>query len=102
MASRDAEARPTHYIRRQTVTSAERFITAELKQFEDKVLGARDKFLARERQLYEEVLTQLIDRLGPLQGTAAALAEADALAALAERAARRRRRARADLPRAAA
>ena len=88
VARRDAERVPKDYLRRQTVKSAERFITAELKSFEDKVLGARDKSLARERQLYEEVLTQLIDRLGPLQGTAAALAEADALAALAERAAR--------------
>jgi DNA mismatch repair protein MutS len=87
VARRDAERVPKDYVRRQTVKSAERFITAELKSFEDQVLGARDKSLARERQLYEEVLTQLIDRLGPLQGTAAALAEADALAALAERAA---------------
>ena len=87
VARRDAERVPKDYVRRQTVKSAERFITAELKSFEDKVLGARDKSLARERQLYEEVLTQLIDRLGPLQATAAALAELDALAALAERAA---------------
>jgi DNA mismatch repair protein MutS len=81
-----AERVPADYIRRQTVKSAERFITAELKSFEDKVLGARDKALARERELYEEVLTQLIDRLAPLQATAAAVAAIDALAALAERA----------------
>src|SRR4029077_11674993 len=87
VARRDAERVPKDYVRRQTVKSAERFITAELKSFEDKVLGARDKSLARERQLYEEVLTQLIEGLGPLQGTAAALAEAEPLAALAERAA---------------
>ena len=67
--------------------NAERFITPELKSFEDKVLGAREKSLARERELYEEVLTQLIDRLGALQATAAALATLDCLAALAERAA---------------
>jgi DNA mismatch repair protein MutS len=78
---------PKDYIRRQTVKNAERFITAELKSFEDKVLGARDKALARERQLYEEILTQLIDRLAPLQATASALASLDCLAALAERAA---------------
>jgi DNA mismatch repair protein MutS len=78
---------PKDYIRRQTVRSAERFITAELKSFEDRVLGARDKALARERELYEAVLTRLIDALGPLQRTAAALAELDTLAALAERAA---------------
>ena len=87
VSRRDAERVPKDYIRRQTVKSAERFITAELKSFEDKVLGAREKSLAREKQLYEAVLDQLIGELGPLQGTAAALAELDALAALAERAA---------------
>jgi len=87
VSRRDAERVPRDYIRRQTVRSAERFITAELKSFEDRVLGARDQALARERELYEEVLTQLIDRLAPLQRTATALAELDALAALAERAA---------------
>src|SRR4029077_15685706 len=79
IARRDAERVPSDYVRRQTVKSAERFITEELKSFADKVLGARDKALAREKQLYEEVLTQLIDTLGPLQTTAAALAEVDAL-----------------------
>jgi len=86
IARRDAERVPKDYIRRQTVKSAERFITAELKSFEDKVLGARERALARERELYDALLTQLIDALGPLQGTAAALAETDALASLAERA----------------
>jgi DNA mismatch repair protein MutS len=86
IARRDAERVPKDYIRRQTVKSAERFITSELKSFEDRVLGAREKALARERELYESVLTQLIDALGPLQATAGALAETDALAALAERA----------------
>jgi DNA mismatch repair protein MutS len=57
-----------------------------LKAFEDKVLSARERALARERQIYEEILTQLIDRLGPMQVTATALAELDAIAALAERA----------------
>ena len=82
-----ADRVPKDYIRRQTVKNAERFITPELKSFEDKVLGAREKSLARERELYEEVLTQLIDRLASLQATAAALATLDCLAALAERAA---------------
>jgi DNA mismatch repair protein MutS len=84
---RDAERVPKDYVRRQTVKSAERFITAELKSFEERVLGARERSLARERQLYEEVLTRLIDTLGPLQASAAALAQLDALGALAERAA---------------
>jgi DNA mismatch repair protein MutS len=79
---------PKDYIRRQTVKSAERFITAELKGFEDRVLSAHaSQALARERELYEAVLTQLIERLGAAAGqTAGALAETDALAALAERA----------------
>jgi DNA mismatch repair protein MutS len=83
---KDAERVPKEYLRRQTVKSAERFITPELKSFEDKVLSARDRALTREKELYEELLTQLIDRLGPMQRTAAALSELDALACLAERA----------------
>ncbi len=86
ISRKDAERVPKDYVRRQTVKSAERFITTELKSFEDRVLGARERSLARERELYEQVLTQLIDRLGPLQATAAALSELDALGALAERA----------------
>jgi DNA mismatch repair protein MutS len=78
---------PKDYIRRQTVKNAERFITPELKSFEDKVLGAREKSLAREREIYDAVLTQLTDRLAALQNTAAALASLDTLSALAERAA---------------
>ncbi len=78
---------PKDYIRRQTVKNAERFITPELKSFEDKVLGAREKALAKERELYDVVLTQLIDRLAALQSTASALATLDTLCALAERAA---------------
>ncbi len=83
---KDAERVPKDYLRRQTVKSAERFITPELKSFEDKVLSARDRALAREKELYDELLTQLIDRLGPLQKTASALAELDSLACLADRA----------------
>jgi DNA mismatch repair protein MutS len=83
---KDAERVPKDYIRRQTVKSAERFITAELKGFEDKVLSARDRALAREKEIYEQVLTQLTDRLGPMQATGTSLAMLDALAALAERA----------------
>jgi DNA mismatch repair protein MutS len=82
-----AERVPADYLRRQTVKSAERFITPELKGFEDKVLGARERSLAREKQLYESLLTQLIEELGSLQASAAAVAQLDALAALAERAA---------------
>src|SRR5690606_15334876 len=66
-----AEKVPVDYVRRQTVKSAERFITPELKKFEDEVLGARDKALARERELYEGVLDQLIAALPALQESAA-------------------------------
>jgi DNA mismatch repair protein MutS len=83
---KDAERVPKDYIRRQTVKSAERFITEELKGFEEKVLSARDRSLAREKDLYETILTQLIDRLGPMQASAMALSELDAVASLAERA----------------
>src|SRR4029077_19728583 len=76
---KDAERAPKDYQRRQTVKSAERIITPELKSCEDKVLSARDRALAREKEIYDAVLTQLIDRLGPLQKTASALAELDSL-----------------------
>ena len=82
-----ADQVPAEYLRRQTVKSAERFITPELKGFEDRVLGARERALAREKHLYEELLTRLIGSLGPLQSTAMALAEIDALVCLSERAA---------------
>ena len=81
-----AEKVPTDYHRRQTVKNADRYITPELKEFEDKVLGARDRALAREKLLYDDLLDRLIARLAELQTTAAALAELDVLANLAERA----------------
>jgi len=81
-----AERVPADYLRRQTVKSAERFVTPELKSFEDKVLSARERSLARERQLYEDLLSALITELGALQATAAALSTLDVLSNLAERA----------------
>ncbi|HEY5791639.1 MAG TPA: DNA mismatch repair protein MutS [Gammaproteobacteria bacterium] len=78
---------PADYVRRQTLKNAERYITPELKGFEDRVLGAREKALARERQLYEGLLDSLGAALAPLQGVGAGLAELDVLATLAERAA---------------
>jgi DNA mismatch repair protein MutS len=77
---------PTHYTRRQTLTGAERYITEELKQFEDKVLSARERSLSRERLLYEQILDVLNERLDPLRHCAAALSELDVLAGFAERA----------------
>ncbi len=84
--SRQAESAPADYIRRQTLKGAERFITPELKAFEDKALSAQSRALAREKALYETLLDELIGHLAPLQDSAAALAELDVLANFAERA----------------
>jgi DNA mismatch repair protein MutS len=81
-----ADRVPADYLRRQTVKSAERFITPELKSFEDKILGARDRALARERELYDALLSSLIESLPQMQRSAAAIAQLDVLAAFAERA----------------
>jgi DNA mismatch repair protein MutS len=78
---------PTHYTRRQTLANAERYITEELKAFEDKVLSARERALAREKQLYEELVEALARGLEPLKACAAAMSELDVLACFAERAA---------------
>lgn len=86
LPSKQAESAPADYIRRQTLKGAERFITPELKEFEDKALSAKSRALAREKQLYEELLELLIGHLAPLQESAAALAELDVLSNLAERA----------------
>jgi DNA mismatch repair protein MutS len=82
-----ADAVPKDYQRRQTVKSAERFITPELKSFEDKVLGARDRALARERELYDGLIDLLTASLPALQRTTASIAQLDVLACFAERAA---------------
>jgi len=81
-----ARAAPADYIRRQTLKGAERFITPELKQFEDKILGARERALAREKHLYDALIETLAAGLGELQTSVAAIAEIDALTNLAERA----------------
>ena len=77
---------PDDYTRRQTLKGAERFITPELKRFEDQVLSARERALAREKGLYDELLETLIGYLRPLQQAADGLAALDALTNLAERA----------------
>ena len=74
---------PAHYIRRQTLKNAERYITPELKEHEDKVLGAREKALAREKKLYNELLEKLTPQLSGLRQIANALAELDVLCSLA-------------------
>ena len=83
---RDAEAAPASWVRRQTLKNAERFITPELKTFEDKALSAQSRALAREKGLYEALLGTLQEALGALRPVARALAELDVLCTLAERA----------------
>ena len=78
---------PDDYRRRQTLKNAERYITPELKTFEDKALSANDRALAREKFLYEQLLAQLAPHIAALQRIAAAIAELDVLATFAERAA---------------
>ena len=78
---------PGDYQRRQTLKNAERYITPELKAFEDKALSAQDRALAREKWLFEQLLDALQTHLAGLSALARALASLDALAALAERAA---------------
>jgi DNA mismatch repair protein MutS len=77
---------PGDYVRRQTLKGAERFITPELKKFEDQVLSARERALAREKHLYEQLLERLCESLTPLQQCAEGLAQLDVLCNLAERA----------------
>lgn len=81
-----ADKAPARYTRRQTLTGAERYITEELKRFEDQVLSARERALARERGLYETLLEHLAARAEPLKRCALALSELDVLAGFAERA----------------
>jgi len=78
---------PDDYRRRQTLKNAERYITPELKTFEDKALSANERALAREKFLYEQLLDQLAPYIPQLQRIASAIAELDVLATFAERAA---------------
>ncbi|MBT6455000.1 MAG: DNA mismatch repair protein MutS [Gammaproteobacteria bacterium] len=78
-----SEKVPEHYIRRQTLKAVERYITPELKSFEDKVLSARERSLAREKQLYEELLVTLSTHCAQLQQIAISLAQLDVLVSFA-------------------
>ena len=80
-----ADKVPADYRRRQTLKNAERFITPELKTFEDKALSAQERALAREKWLYEHLLGELQPQVPQLTRLARAIATLDALAALAER-----------------
>ncbi|HPR68111.1 MAG TPA: DNA mismatch repair protein MutS [Kiritimatiellia bacterium] len=77
---------PDDYIRKQTVVNGERFITPELKECEHKILGAEDKSIALEYELFLELRGEVIAHTAAIQQTAAAVAEIDVLAAFAERA----------------
>ncbi len=77
---------PTDYIRRQTLKNNERYLIPELKEYEEKVLTAQSRALALEKQLYEDILDQLLPHLAKLQISAAGIAELDVLNNLAERA----------------
>ena len=77
---------PPEYTRKQTLKGAERYITEELKTFEDQVLSSRERALAREKHCYSELLTRLAGELIPLQDLAARLSRLDVLCAFAERA----------------
>ncbi len=81
-----ADRVPADYVRRQTLKGAERYVTPELKRFEDRVLSARERSLAREKALYAQLLGLLGASLAVLQTSANAIATLDALANLAERA----------------
>ena len=84
-----AQKIPADYRRRQTLKNAERYLTPELKSFEDKALSARDRALALEKTLYDELLAKLAAHLAELQRIARALAQLDVLAAFAALAAER-------------
>ncbi len=86
MSRAQAEKAPEDYQRRQTLKNTERYITPELKGFEEKVLSANERALAREKQLYEQLLDRLMSDLGVLQASSLGLAELDVLNNLAERA----------------
>ncbi len=77
---------PPEYRRRQTLKNAERYITPELKAFEDKALSAKERALARERELYEQLLESLAGSVPRWQAIGRAVAEVDVLASLARRA----------------
>lgn len=81
-----ADKAPAHYTRRQTLKNAERYITPELKIFEEKALSSQAKALIREKELYELLLDKLNEQLQDLQQSATACAELDVLGNLAERA----------------
>jgi DNA mismatch repair protein MutS len=86
LARSQSERAPAHWHRRQTLKNVERYITDELKQFEDRALSSKSRALAREKALYDGLLDSLRADLPALRDSAAAMAELDVFACLAERA----------------
>ncbi|MDH5258307.1 MAG: DNA mismatch repair protein MutS, partial [Gammaproteobacteria bacterium] len=82
----NSDKAPAHYIRRQTLKAAERFITPELKEYEDKVLSAKERALAKEKALYEQIIEDLQPHIHSLQQTASSISEIDVLHCLADKA----------------
>lgn len=78
---------PVEWIRKQTLVGAERYITEELKQYEEKILGAEEKILTLELQLYTDLITSLLDYIAPIQLNAALIGQLDCLLSFAELAA---------------
>ena len=87
LSKSQADKAPDRYTRRQTLKNGERFITPELKSFEDKALSSKSRALAREKMLYEQLIDAVLEYLRPLQQLAAGLSELDVLCNFAERAA---------------
>lgn len=77
---------PTDYIRKQTIANGERYITPELKEYENKIMGAQEKSIALEYELFLELRETIIAQTAAIQQTASAIAQLDVLAALADRA----------------
>jgi DNA mismatch repair protein MutS len=86
ISRQQSDKAPEAYVRRQTLKNAERFITPELKTFEDSALSSKSRALARERVLYDELLTRIQSDLAALQTSVSAVAELDVLSNFAERA----------------
>lgn len=84
--SQSVDEMPAHFVRKQTLKNAERYITPELKEFEDKALSAKSKALSREKYLYEELQLNIANHISALQQSAKALAELDVLCCFSERA----------------
>ena len=82
-----AEQVPADYVRRQTLKNNERYITPELREFENRILSAKDRAISREKQLYSQLLEDLLECIDAIQTTGKAIAEIDLLCNFAERAA---------------